>query len=201
MFENPHPSQTQAAPPCAQIWRLRIATGTWKKLVPDQKEFARLKDEGAVKGKLEFRDNVLICDRSSLTIQSLNAKEAIIRAKIYKPKFVSGTNVEFSLRFIPGDGGLNKFFVGAWCNGDGTFGIGRGGSSVSGWKDLVTCKLEPRNDFFEFAFAIVGDELTAYVDKKRILQTTYKVPLDDVGGIRFGGLGSFKDVEIQVLDK
>jgi hypothetical protein len=180
-----------------------LATGTWKKLLPDAAEFARLRNGGAVAGTADFRDGVLTCNRGALstTPQALGAKNALVRAKVLKPNFVPGTNASLALRVIPNDDGTTKFFASAWCNGDGTYGIGRGGAGVGGWKDLVTCKLEPRKDYFEFAFAVVGESMTAYVDGKRVLETTYRVPFDDAGGVRVAGLGAFKAIEVQLLDR
>src|SRR5262249_31298509 len=87
-------------------------------------------------------------------------------------------------------------------NGDGCFGIGQ---RTQAWKDLTTCILpEKYDDFFEFAFAAVGDRLTAYVNGRKILEAREEAPLDRSGTVGLGTLvsyGEFRDIEVQVLDK
>ncbi len=176
----------------------QLATGTWKKLLPDAEEFKRLRERKAFYGtEPTLRSDVLICDKSLVSFPQHKAQDAVVRAQVRKPNYVKGTNLALTLRVFNYKG-KGEYFVSAWCNGDGNYGIGHRADNQ--WKDLVTWKGAARGDYFEFAFAAVGNQLTAYVDGRQILKTTHDSQVKGTG-IIIGGLGEFRDIEYQQLDK
>jgi hypothetical protein len=181
-----------------------LATGRWIPLLPSAQEFKRLIDEKAyVRNQPKYEDGVLVCrDSGGFSFRHVRGKDAIIRAQL-KYRGRSRGNAGLSLRVVKNP--TLKYWVAAYFNGGGDFGIGAGRAGV--WKDLTVCKLAERyDDYFEFAFAAVGNRLTAYVNGRRILETSVDVLHDDgpmevaVSSIGID-VAHFRNIEVQVLDK
>jgi serine/threonine protein kinase len=174
-----------------------LAKGRWLGALNSEAEFNRLQSEMAFWGpKPTYANGILSCNGGRLFFPPLRARDAIVRAWVEKVRTKNNKgNVALSLRY--GDDG----FVSAWFNGGGWFGIGNSRRGRGGWKDLKWCKLSDKyDDYFEFAFAAVGDKLIAYANGKQILEAQNDVPAGDPAGIGVGGLGLFHSIEVQVLD-
>ncbi|HEY7329150.1 MAG TPA: family 16 glycoside hydrolase [Gemmataceae bacterium] len=177
-----------------------LAKGRWVALLPSAEVFNRLLAENAYDGnEPRFVDGVLDCNGPSyLHFPSIKAKDVIVRAWIKRSGPKHGGNVGFSFRYANGHG------IGTGFNGDGYFYIGR--MTNQGWRDYSHCQLsEPYDDFFEFAFAVVGDKLIVYANGRKILEARGDILLDSIEEIRAGSNrmrdGQFRNIEMQVLDK
>jgi tetratricopeptide (TPR) repeat protein len=178
-----------------------LATGSWVRLLPSQKEFERLRSQKSYLGEEpRFDHGILETKAASRLIFPIDATNVIVRARVKKlsPKGAGGPrNVSLAIRRSPG-----KRHYGAWFNGGGEFGFGRADSALSPpWENFDTCNFpEDYDGFFEFAFAAVGDQLTVYVNGKTILEKNGPEIHEHGGSVMVGGEGLFQDTEVQVLD-
>ena len=171
-----------------------LAKGSWVAALPSQEEFNRLRDEKSFTGKpAKFVNGVLQYDAGRLFFPALQSRDAIVRARV--KKVGTAKNVSLILRNSAGG------HVVGWYDGGGVFGIGLL-ETGSPWKVLTSTKLAGNyDDFFELAFAGVGDKLTVYVDGRRILETRSEALSGVAGSIGVGGTGQgwVRDVEVQLL--
>jgi hypothetical protein len=179
----------------------QLATGNWLAALPSQEEFKRLRSEKAyLRAEPRFVDGILECNGGELNFPPLLAKDAIIRAQVNKmdANNLPGVNLTLTLR----RSGANS--LGAWCNGSGWFGVGESREGRP-WRDLKTCQLPGlyNGRFFEFAFAAVGNDLTVYVDGRKILEARDDEITEDRAAIGVGARcrALFRDIEVQILDK
>jgi hypothetical protein len=130
--------------------------------------------------------------------KSVSAADLIVRAQVQKLK---GQQVQLTLRDV-----LGVYYFGAYQFDDlERFGIGTRDTRfrVSVKQYFEAAADVPEGEFFELAFAAVGDTLTLYCNGKQIGQ------IQDASITRPGGVaahatkgkGIFKDVEVMVLDK
>jgi TIR domain len=189
-----------------------IATGRWLPLMASRDDFNRVVAQKSYEGpEPKFDQGVLelsLPPRGSLPgeinfvgFPGVQAKNIIIRARVRKlsprlrGRFYRGSNVGLALRCADNNA------CAALLTGRNRFVIARGK-----WQDLSPPHdLEGQYDadFFEFAFAAIGDKLTAYVNGRRILEAPASVP-QSPGEVRvsaYSGGGLFQNIEVQVLDK
>ena len=152
-----------------------------------------------------YSNGVLVCDNCGLEFSLAPSGERCDPTganEKKRAKIAAGRNLSLLLRQTNGSG------VSAWCNGDGWFGIGSIRRNRSPrWKSLGKCKLPEKwyeGRFFEFAFAATGDSLVIYVNGRKALKVRNDLSVEDRGVIGLGTSGcqgSFRNIEIQILDK
>src|SRR5262249_16648700 len=123
------------------------------------------------------------------------AKDLIIRTKV---KRLTGTSANLTLRFDRG------FYYTAFFNGHGHFGIGKSTFENDKWgfhhlQDYQAAETFD-DEFFEFAFAALGDRLTVYANGKQILSVRDSSHQAGIATIwAYEGRSQFKDLEVQIL--
>jgi hypothetical protein len=117
----------------------------------------------------------------------------IIRVQVRK---ISGQNVSLRVRHSP-DGDY-----GAWFNGGDFFGIGKK------LKDMPFTDLTARNlgrsfdGFFEMKLSAIKDTLVLYANGEEVVRAQdQSLRRGRIGLGAFGGMGIFKDVQVQILDE
>ncbi len=182
----PAKEATAAAAPDYQ----HLATGRWARVFTEAGDLTDATRATLAAGVLELNDG-------RADIRSVRAKDMILRARVKRPAFKPFTNVMLWLRRP----GVGTDGYGAYFNGGTWFGVGK--RVGDRWTDLKAAhSLKPCDDFFEFAFAAVGDKLTVYVNGKLLIETRdTSFPGAGLPSLSsFQCLGQFKDVEVQVLD-
>jgi serine/threonine protein kinase len=177
-----------------------LAKGRWIAVLPSVEEFNRLRIEKAYRGtEPNYVGGVLECNGTSrLFFSSIKAKDVIVRAWMKRSGQKHRGNVGIAFR------NANDEFVGAGFNGGGYFFIGT--ARNRSWKDFTSIQLtEPYDDYFEFAFAVVGDRLIAYANGRKILEARDDAPIDRPAVVEVESFrdckGQFRNIEVQVLDK
>ena len=116
-----------------------------------------------------FKDGVLELRDGMAIDKSVQAKDMIMRAKVRK---LAGRNVAFLYAQNPPDR-MNGSRYSALCFGTDRRLVGVGKTNDKQWTNLPCQVYEPiavkDGELFEFAFAVVGDTLTVYMNGKRIL--------------------------------
>jgi hypothetical protein len=210
---QPLPAKPQAAKKPANDYDA-IATGRWLPLMASLDDFKRVLAQKSYEGpEPKFDQGVLELpgpprgglpgEINFVGFPGIRAKNIIIRARVRKlsprprgPHY-RGSNVGLAVRCDENNA------CAALLTGRNKFVIARGK-----WQDLSPPHvLEGQYDvdFFEFAFAAIGDKLTAYVNGRQILELPVDPSLPQTPGeVRvsvYSGGGLFQDIEVQVLDK
>lgn len=192
-----------------------IATGDWVPLLASQEDFQRILAEKSFagssyglhmpkfdRGTLEFNDSSPPYHGQILMFPSVQAKNAIIRARVRKitpaPPNDQGSHIQLSLRCT------QNVHCGALFAGRRRLAVGWRHPK---WEDLreQLLAVDYDQDFFEFAFAAIDDKLFAYVNGRKILEYSDPVlaqlPPGTVRILLNEGVGLFQNIEVQVLDK
>jgi serine/threonine protein kinase/HEAT repeat protein len=181
-----------------------LAKGSWVDVPRSVEEFNRLKKAKAYAGPEppKLVDRVLECNNECrLFIPCPKAKNIIVRALVKRSGAKDAGSAVLVLRNANGE------CVTATFNGD-IFRIGKWRDrDQKGWT-LASCPSEPYNDYFEFAFAVVGNRLMVYAEGRKKLEAPDKAqdyaPLDRpvvtvVVGTNVKCSADFKRIQIQVL--
>lgn len=205
---QPRPAEPQVTKKPANDYDA-IATGRWLPLMASLDDFNRVVAQKSYEGpEPKFDQGVLELrgpprEINFVGFPGIQAKNIIIRARVRKlspPRpYYRGSNVGLALRCAENNAccalltGRNRFVISRLQSGK--------------WQDLSPPHaLEGKYDvdFFEFAFATIGDKLTAYVNGRKILELVYpslpQTPGEVHVSVHSGG-GLFQDIEVQVLDK
>ena len=169
----------------------KLATGRWQSVLTAP-------GPAVARRNAIFGDGLIEIQNGHAYDSAIQAADLIIRAKVQK---LSGQNVMLTLRDIKG------VYYSAFYHFDGReeFGVGmRGVRFVYGVKQHFEATAGVREgEFFELAFAAIGDTLTVYANGKQV-GAIRDGAISQAGGVAVHatqGKGAFKDVEVMVLDK
>jgi formylglycine-generating enzyme required for sulfatase activity len=168
-----------------------FARGSWQPVLNERAKPIELRNA-------QFRDNRLEIVNGHAYDKSVSAADLIVRAKVQKLK---GQQVQLTLRDV-----LGVYYFGIYqFDNVERFGIGTRDTRfrVSVKQHFEAVADVPEGEFFELAFAAVGDTLTVYCNGKQVGQIR-DASITRPGGVAAHatkGKGVFKDVEVMVLDK
>ena len=168
-----------------------MATGRWTPVLTARGATVEPRNAVFIEGRIEIQNG-------HAYDKSIQAADVIVRAKVQK---LSGQNVMLTLRDV-----LGVYYTGVYqFDGVERFGVGtrdaRFRSSVKQYFEATVGVKE--GEFFELAFAAIGDTLTVYANGKRVGEIRDSA-ITQSGGVAIHatkGKGVFKDVEVMVLDK
>ncbi|MFN4260599.1 MAG: protein kinase domain-containing protein [Gemmataceae bacterium] len=168
-----------------------LATGRWLPVLTAPGPMVERRNASVADGRIEVQDG-------HAYDKSIWAADVIVRAKVQKR---SGQHVMLTLRDVKG------VYYSAFYHYDGAefLGVGmRGFRFRYGVKQYFQATAGVKEEeFFELAFAAVGDTLTVYVNGRRI-GTIRDTVISHAGGVAVHttkGTGVFQDVEVMILDK
>ncbi|MBS0206478.1 MAG: protein kinase [Planctomycetes bacterium] len=145
--------------------------------------------------RMNFQNEVLTLDRTTLKLANVNARNVIIRADVRK---VNGANINLWLRdsstqgaYIGVFNGKSDVEVGSWRN--------NAFASIAGEK---ISRASTTDAFVNVAFSAIGDTLSLFIDGKRAINAFVNDPQRS-GDVVLGAFNSryeLKNVEYQILD-
>ena len=178
-----------------------ITTGTWQPLLRTQEEFDQVLADSPPPSESDdayatYADGVTELHAQDLYFTDILAQDAIIRAKVHK---VEGSWGGFHLR-------SNKDHIAVYSVSDRQFHVWAHDGMQQTHLSVVELD-EPKNGFYELAFATIGKSYSVYIDGKKVLEE------EDDRATPFAGIPAlhasaadpqstfqFKDVEVMVLD-
>ena len=184
------PSASGSADPAPSDYD-KLATGRWVPVL-------RAVGPKVAVRNAQFENGLIRIQDGHAYDSSIMAQDLIVRAKVQK---LRGQNVMLTLRDV-----LGVYYSAAYRFDDSEgFGVGmRGPRFRYGVKQEFTGVADVQEgEFFELAFAAIGDTLTVYANGKQLGQIR-DVTISRGGGVAVHatkGQGVFKDVELMVLDK
>jgi hypothetical protein len=168
-----------------------LATGRW---VPVLTTF----DKSVAHRNATLVDGIITVRDGHAFDSSIHAVDGIIRARIRKQR---GQTVMLTLRDL-----LGVYYSAYYrCDETEAFGFGMRGVRFRYGvkKEFQGTTRVKEGEFFELAFAIVGDRLSVYADGK-LVGAIHDTTISRAGGVAVHttrGVGVFRDVEVMLLDR